>query len=956
MLKTFSIRAILVISAIVAFSSVARAQVPTCSANYLTLQNMIDVDIKPNVLGGILATTAHSLMTVQNNCYMNTNSYNSNALAALANPINSLNGLCTYGNCGGGGGGGGGSNTMTFTTKAAFQSALSSAPPLFIGSQFVTVEAVATPSANYATCGVTYAWQSAVSTVYGVVTGVGGPSGFAGYWVPQYGLNPVETCQFGAYGNSGYNQYGVIATGTTTAGSNIITTSSYAGFYATMYVESMNWHSAGSAAIPLSTVTGVGTGTITVSNNMTANATVNIIGVAPLVPGGVDQTAPIKAAIAYAIANKVKPVHVADGNYMISDTLQIGLAGISATSSVDLYGDHSPSFVAAAQPGGASFICTAGDRPCVNIRNGRYSSFHGIGVWGPAGNYDQWAHATTGVNIQSSDPLDYLDQAFNATGSTPGGWQQHSPLAGITVDACSDAAPAAPYPSCGSYGDGYSTGAAIYDVSGGGFPVLIAVGLNTNGQGDYTKINRVSSSYGILIAAIGNSQSRLPDINGLIGSGLYAAFSNDMIGMGTGTIGASMKTLQCAECFELAHIALAYSGPVEIDGAYSENNMEIATVTGGSGAGSLVIKNLLVNMYEANTRIIPPCYINIGSLSTVVLKNVTISGSQRVTNLSCGGGTLLIEDAATIQGGLAGAGGLASVQQAINATGGLFTGDMSANVGGTNMVSSRIPVQGSYFSTPSASLGVGFYGPDVSFAQGGNALTRSQLSPYSTGWIDSSFYHWQTLRNSPGWLNGGAAITSASLSGDVLTFTEPAGNNYWKQYIRPGYILMYGGGAAALNDTVWIVLTNSCTGMGGVSNCLITAKQQNNMVVDGSVNYVSQLDPNLLTDLTASGYLFIYPTDRWAPKEVEYGALSAANATGINKGDGSTCANLAAGYSVGDVYESPPFDTTHTTNPWPFTNGNYNTIASINTGACSMTFSGSNATSSLTPILQVRAH
>ena len=167
---------------------------------------------------------------------------------------------------------------------------------------------------------------------------------------------------------------------------------------------------------------------------------------------------------------------------------------------------------------------------------------------------------------------------------------------------------------------------------------------------------------------------------------------------------------------------------------------------------------------------------------------------------------------------------------------------------------------------------------------------------------------------------------------------------------------MYGGGAAALNDTVWIVLTNSCTGMGGVSNCLITAKQQNNMVVDGSVNYVSQLDPNLLTDLTASGYLFIYPTDRWAPKEVEYGALSAANATGINKGDGSTCANLAAGYSVGDVYESPPFDTTHTTNPWPFTSGNYNTIASINTGACSMTFSGSNATSSLTPILQVRAH
>ena len=67
---------------------------------------MIDVDIKPGVFGGILATTAHSIMTVQNDCYMNVKSYNANALIALANPINTLNGLCTYGNCGGGGGGG----------------------------------------------------------------------------------------------------------------------------------------------------------------------------------------------------------------------------------------------------------------------------------------------------------------------------------------------------------------------------------------------------------------------------------------------------------------------------------------------------------------------------------------------------------------------------------------------------------------------------------------------------------------------------------------------------------------------------------------------------------------------------------------------------------------------------------------------------------------------------------
>ena len=832
-------------------------------------------------------------------------------------------------------------NTLTFRTSFEFQAALNRSRALFNGINHVSVDSVATPSPSYATCGVTYARQSTAGAVPGTISGAGAQ------WVPQYTLDRIETCQFGVYGNGSYPVHGVSFTASGN-GSNVLTTTAAKQIAVGYRVESVNWHSIGAAAITPSLVTAVAGNTVTLDHAMPASSSLSLVATIPLTPAwthGADMTGPLKAVIAFAIANNVTRVHLADGVYELdSDTLQIGS---SALSTIEFYGGETRPFMPRSQAGGAFIICTKPDRPCLNFRNARNSSVHGIGVYGPAYSYVQWSHVYPG-NV-GSDKLDWLEPAFRATGSTPGGWQQHSPLAAITVDACADAAPAAPYGGC-AYGDGYSTGVSIRDVVIGGFPLGVGSGLNTNAQGDYLVVKNVLALSGVVAVMIGNSQARLTDIDGVYGAGFHSLVSNDMIGMGTGALGSTMRNLQCAECYEGAHINLAYSGPVAIDGYYSENSATIAEVGGGSRSVALTMKNLLVNMYEVNTHMIPPCYFNIGAHASIILDSPAINGSNRITNLACGGGALTIEHTASLNGAQAGPGGSAAIMQAANATGGLFAGEPYVGVNGATLSVIGDNIKGSYFNSPSAAIGFGYFGENISFLQDGALLARSQITQYSKGWVDSAGYRWTLRKSQAGQVAGSGQIGSTSISGDVLKFTLPGSLNHGPTAVRTGWILYYSGAGRAANGTDWVVTSVTCA-----ADCAITAKQQNNMYVDEAGNFAAQSDPNLAADIVASGWLYMIPTDQWAPLEVEYGAFSGKTVASLDRGDG-TCPNLAIGYSVGDIYYAPSFSAMGAMRPWPFQGPNNNTITAINAAACSVSFSDPVATLTLGPLLPIPAY
>jgi hypothetical protein len=97
----------------------ARAQTPTCSDNFLAIQNLINQDIISGVGGGIKATTVNSLMTIQNNCYLNVENYNSSALAGLAIAPNTSGGFATW-PVAGGGAPGGGSGQLQYNNAGVF--------------------------------------------------------------------------------------------------------------------------------------------------------------------------------------------------------------------------------------------------------------------------------------------------------------------------------------------------------------------------------------------------------------------------------------------------------------------------------------------------------------------------------------------------------------------------------------------------------------------------------------------------------------------------------------------------------------------------------------------------------------------------------------------------------------------------------------------------------------------
>ena len=943
-------------------TSPAASQVPSCPATQMTLQNMIDVDIKPGVFGGILATTAHSIMTVQNDCYMNVKSYNANALIALANPINTLNGLCTYGNCGGGGGGSGNSNTLTFTTTAAAKAAMTGAPPLFLGVSFVVVEAVVTPSSTYATCGMTYAWQSGSSSVYNAFSGPGGQFGATGTWVPQYSLNPVETCQFAAYGDASYPTSGFSLTGSTSG--NTLATSSASSFGVGYKVASVNWHSQGSAAIIPSTVTSIGSGSVTLDNAQSTASGLNLVAWNPInatTVGGTDMTVPINAAIKYAIANKVTNVHLADGNYAInSGTIFLGTNDSSHTrTTVNLYGDHSGEFQPGSEAAGAFLICTFTDRACVAFSNALYSSLKGVGLGGPNYDYPAWGHVYN--YTMSSDLYDWLDPTNNPTiGVAAGGLQPQSFTVGVAIDPCADSAPTAPYGTAYGgcvYGQGYSTGVTVEDTSVVGFPIARASGINTQNQGDFTKFEHSYTSMGVVGDVVKNSQARLTEDHKHTGQGLFALFSNDLVGEHTtnGTLIGTLGDWHCAECYQVFHIDSQSAGPIRIDGVYEEASAIIGTASGGSVATSIILDNVDANFYEtgsAGTKTIPNAYFNIMTYATIYLENASINGSQRMTNLAWGGGNLVLKYNNTINCSQAGPGGDPAKALAVNSSiGGCSAGDTVMNVAGNNNLVVQDTVKGLYFPTAS-SVGFGYYNSDISFLQNATVLGRSPVTQASNGWVDSSGYHWHFTPQLTGRINGAGQIVSPSLTGDLLSFTLPSSLNNTKTAYKPGHILTYGGsGSSPANGTIFIVESVTCT-----TDCAITAKQQNNINTDASGNYVSQVFPSLLSDLTSSGYLFNWMTNIFAPYEVMYGTVSGTGVSAIGRGDSpATCANMANGYVSGDYYTSPPFNQASSTHPWLFNAGSYNTLNTVTVGSCTMAFQFPN-TGGTGPILPLRAY
>src|SRR5208282_1223665 len=92
----------LLIAVFISLLGCGGAWASSCVTSFLQIQSLINQDIVSGVNGGIRASTVNSLMNVQNNCYVNIETLNPDALTALAIEPNTTGGLATWPTSGGG--------------------------------------------------------------------------------------------------------------------------------------------------------------------------------------------------------------------------------------------------------------------------------------------------------------------------------------------------------------------------------------------------------------------------------------------------------------------------------------------------------------------------------------------------------------------------------------------------------------------------------------------------------------------------------------------------------------------------------------------------------------------------------------------------------------------------------------------------------------------------------------
>lgn len=223
--------------------------------------------------------------------------------------------------------------------------------------------------------------------------------------------------------------------------------------------------------------------------------------------GVTDDTWAIQRAIDYSIYEDtlIKQVFIPTGNYVISKTIHLGYG--NAYHSVSLIGDGAPTFRGEITSfNGTMLSPTFSNSPAINIQGARYTTVENITLVG-LNDIDGFLSDTSASNINN-----WLDSGLDAIADN-----QRTPYAGITIDGFSGTAPSPAYahyayPSYAGdttqYNKDFSSQVKISNCGIHGFVAGIVLQPNSDGNGDFTQVEKCiidRVAYGI---SVGNANSR----------------------------------------------------------------------------------------------------------------------------------------------------------------------------------------------------------------------------------------------------------------------------------------------------------------------------------------------------------------------------------------------------------------------------------------------------------------
>jgi len=671
---------------------------------------------------------------------------------------------------------------------------------------------------------------------------------------------------------------------------------------------------------------------------------------------GTDNSLMIQAAFNYAMQNGLEAVCLNDGRYVISDTLQLGWGETFRTLSlVACNMGRAATYTLA----GVQIIPTKTDRCALNIQGGRQVAVKAISFYGQNDAYN-----SNVINSGSAYPVTeagWFNPALVPSGSNPGGLQKNSPYAAICIDAYagsapSDAYPTVPYPSwtgiMTQYGKLASSDIELTNINVIGFAVGINSKPNDSSNGDFVKIDKFSCFTTTYCASIGNTQSRNVQFTNVVATGVFAVLTNDRFGQQAGVLDGPISNISCGQCYELFHIGkLSYFGNVTLSNIYGESIVRIGSFNNGANFNATITFDGCRIILAANvTQVLPSSLIDLYASNfptTLSFRACAIEQGSRIDTLIYGTGSATI-DGGDFQGGfsLGSLFNLASVQHALNYTGGVFIGGPmtypSANHGTLKWLS---PTNASYMTTPNSVDTQQGMGPDAAFVG-----WRGQFTQATTGFFDTLNHRRWTFALGPigqivGLTAGQSYVSvAATFTGcDTMTYTYVGA---YQGSVNPAYNLALGDMLYHENTGTIFVVT-AVDSADGSGNYPVTTRQMNNMNVNP--NTLACVSNNINDPLVSGNVTIVHTSVRNIPQYVSFGTFTSGSVSVTNvQHGGNDGSDLTKFIIPGDRIWSYPTQDAYL--QWPYPPAV--TIASVTNGLPGNLTLSSNATQSgIFPIL-----
>lgn len=310
---------------------------------------------------------------------------------------------------------------------------------------------------------------------------------------------------------------------------------------------------------------------------------------------GTDVTQNIQDCVDFCLFKKIKNAILSEGRHLTSAPIHLGYG--ETFSAVSLIGRGSSYAPYGNDFGGSSIIAAHSNGPILAVQGARDVYVQGLTLYGLYANWVAANHlaansSTQRVRLDDTSIDHWICPALDRNQDT-----RYTPFAAIAIDPYSGKRPAISYPDVqypswtridSQYRKLNSSKVTIQDVTIIGVIAGVAIQpADTDANGDFVELDRVSVLYSKYMVSAGNTQGRNVALYGCIFNSIHTLLEGNTHGRRAGRFQGEISNLSGSSCIQVLNVTAAYSFPIVFSNCYFEGTWRLGNAI-GSGASSLL--------------------------------------------------------------------------------------------------------------------------------------------------------------------------------------------------------------------------------------------------------------------------------------------------------------------------------------------------------------------------------